>query len=112
MTDHEVSRAANGSCEGLAIGPFLLEPEVVEWLKAAARPPGQSLHVALALVFAGSGYSYRPIALPNLPLLEMKLDRCAKYRALVELERAGLVTVVRRVGRAPLVTISRTDRPR
>jgi hypothetical protein len=40
------------------------------------------------------------------------LDRNAKYRALAWLERAGLVTVERKLGRAPVVTILPPEPPK
>lgn len=109
MTEIEPGRSSNGSCADLAAPPLLLEPAMIEWLKSAACLPGRSLHVALAVVIANGGCARRPLALPNLPLLEMRLDRCAKYRGLSHLECAGLVTVHRQVGRSPLVTICARD---
>lgn len=109
MTNDEASRAANGSCAEPATGSILLGPESVDWLIAAARLPGRSLHVAFALIFAKDDRSMTPIVLHNLPLLQMKLDRCAKYRGLAHLERAGLVRVDRRPGRSPTVTICQRE---
>jgi hypothetical protein len=47
----------------------------------------------------------RAVALTNITSLRFGLDRNAKYRALAWLEKAGLISVVRKAGRAPLVTI-------
>lgn len=110
MTENDTGRTANGSRASATATPILLGPEIVDWLIAAARLPARSLHIALALVFANEGRSLTTIVLPNLPLLEMKLDRCAKYRGLAHLERAGLVRVDRRPGRSPTVTICQRER--
>ena len=77
----------------------------LEWLQAAARLPGRSLHVALALWLAARQASTRRIPLGNVTVASMGLDRNAKYRGLVCLERAGLVTVERNLGRSPIVTL-------
>lgn len=47
----------------------------------------------------------RIIPLSNIAGLRFGLDRNAKYRGLAWLERAGLVTVQRKLGRSPVVTI-------
>jgi hypothetical protein len=45
------------------------------------------------------------VALSNMDSLRFGLDRNAKYRGLSWLERAGLIKVERKLGRAPMVTI-------
>ncbi len=71
----------------------------------AAQLPGKSLHVAVALWAIGELQNSHVVMLSNSTSLRFGLDRNAKYRALAWLEEAGLVSVERRIGRAPLVTI-------
>lgn len=88
-------------------------------LAAAGRLPGRTLHVALVLWFIAGVESRRAaLALRPSVLKCFGVDRHAAYRALAQLEAAGLVTVRRARGRAPVVTlldapafgtISRTD---
>jgi hypothetical protein len=71
----------------------------------AAELPGQALAVALAVWFRrgieGAGtFSLYPSALGKF-----RVNRWSAYRALTALERAGLVSVKRQRGRAPVVTI-------
>lgn len=74
---------------------------------AAARLPGRTLHLALALqVLANANNSFR-VELSNVASLQFGLDRNAKYRALAWLERAGLVRIERKVGRSPIVALLR-----
>jgi hypothetical protein len=80
-------------------------PIPLEWLSTAARLPGKSLHVGIALWFMGELQKSRSVPLSNMAGLRFGLDRNAKYRALVWLERAGLVKVERKLGRAPIVTL-------
>jgi len=77
----------------------------LDWISAAARLPGRSLHAGLVIWILRGLRNSRVIALSNTESRRFGLDRNAKYRALVWLERAGLVKVERKLGRAPVVTI-------
>jgi hypothetical protein len=83
----------------------LMSLVLLDWLIIAAQLPGKSLHVGVALWAMGQMHNSRVVALSNSISLRFGLDRNAKYRALAWLEAAGLVSVERRIGRAPLVTI-------
>ncbi len=78
---------------------------LLDWLMTAAQLPGKSLHVAVALWAIGELQNSRVVMLSNTTSLRFGLDRNAKYRALAWLEEAGLISVQRKAGRAPLVTI-------
>ena len=78
---------------------------LLDWLMTAAQLPGKSLHVGVALWAVGEWQKSRVVALSNITSLRFGLDRNAKYRALAWLEQAGLVSVERKAGRAPMVTI-------
>jgi hypothetical protein len=84
---------------------YLRGPIPLDWLSLAARLPGRSLHVAMALWFMAGLTRSRSVPLSNINGLRFGLDRNAKYRGLVWLEGAGLISVTRKLGRAPLVTI-------
>lgn len=77
----------------------------MDWLSTAARLPGKSLHVAIAVWFTASLNKSATVPLSNLAGLPFGLDRNAKYRALAWLEEAGLIEVERKLGRAPIVTL-------
>ncbi len=78
---------------------------LLDWLMTAAQLPGKSLHLAVALWALGELQNSHAVALTNITSLRFGLDRNAKYRALVWLEAAGLISVERKAGHAPLVTI-------
>jgi hypothetical protein len=80
-------------------------PVPLPWLAAAARLPGKSLHVAVALWCLSRLTHTQCVQLTNVCSSHFGLDRCSKYRAIRWLEQAGLITVDRHVGRAPIVTI-------
>jgi hypothetical protein len=84
---------------------FLKGPVPLRWLEAAARLPGRSLHAGLALWYIAGLTRSPSVPLSNISGDKFGLDRNAKYRALGWLEKAGLVTVERKLGRAPVVTI-------
>jgi hypothetical protein len=85
--------------------PFLKGPIPLTWLEAAACLPGKSLHAGLALWFAAGLARSASVPLSNISGVRFGLDRSAKYRALAWLEKAGLITVERKLGRAPVVTL-------
>jgi hypothetical protein len=80
-------------------------PVPIDWLSAAARLPGRSLHVAIALWCLREPRGTDCIPLSNVSGLQFGVDRNAKYRGLAWLEGAGLVAVRRRLGRPPMVTL-------
>ena len=86
-------------------GMFLRGPIPLDWLSRAAALPGRSLHVAIAIWFMAGLKKTRNVPVSNITGLQFGLDRNAKYRALEWLESANLITVERRTGRAPIVTI-------
>jgi hypothetical protein len=84
---------------------FLQGPIPLTWLSTAARLPGRSLHLAIAIWLTGSLAKSATIPLSNLAALPFGLDRNAKYRALHWLEAARLIEVERMPGRSPIVTV-------
>ena len=84
---------------------FIKGPIDWEWICSAAKCSGKALQVALALHFL-SGMKYSDtVKLPNKIMLQLGVDRHSKYRAIKTLEDENLITVVRKLGNAPLITI-------
>ena len=90
---------------------FLKGPIPLNWISTAARLPGKSLHVGIAVWFTASLAKSATVPLSNLASLPFGLDRNAKYRALAWLEEAGLISVERRLGRSPVVTLLEINGP-
>lgn len=86
-------------------GHFLKGPIPLVWLERAACLPGRCLHVGIALWFLGGVQKSRVIALSNHASRRFGLDRNSKYRALDWLEKAGLISVQRKMGRSPVIKI-------
>ena len=85
---------------------FLKGPIPLDWLCAAARLPGKSLHVGIAVWFLAGLHRSGVISLSNKTSERFGLDRNSKYRGLAWLEAQGLITVERKAGRAPVITIN------
>ena len=84
---------------------FLRGPIPLDWLSRAASLPGRSLHVGVAVWFMAGLRKSRTVPISNITGLLFGLDRNAKYRALEWLESADLISVQRKAGCAPVVTI-------
>lgn len=89
---------------------FLCGPIPLLWLQQASQLPGRSLNVALALWYLAGLTKSATVALPNKLSSKFGVDRNAKYRALNWLSNAGLVSVERKIGQAPRVTIEPSAR--
>jgi hypothetical protein len=84
---------------------FLLGPIPMSWLSPASRLNGKALALGLALWFQGGRRSSRQVTLSGPILERLNVKRKAMYRGLEALEAAGLVSVVRQLGKNPTVTI-------
>ena len=86
-------------------GRFLKGPIPWAWIIAAAKLPGHALLVGLCIWrLAGATKSYN-VSFGNSDLKPLGIDRAAKSRALQALETAGLISLARRRGRFPTVTL-------
>jgi hypothetical protein len=90
-------------------GEFLKGPIPLNWLGKAAKLPGKSLAVALAIMFEVGRRRSNEIKLTTAILDRFNVGRKAKYRALKELEGAKLISVVRTPRRNPLVAVLAVD---
>ncbi|MDY3563490.1 hypothetical protein R5W23_005101 [Gemmata sp. JC673] len=81
---------------------FLKGPVPWRWIEAAARLPGQALAVGLVAWYEAG---CRKCAAVPLNLSRLVVPRRTAHRGLCALERAGLVSVDRRKGRPPVVTL-------
>jgi hypothetical protein len=83
---------------------FLKGPIPWPWLEVAARLPGKTLALALAL-WREAGYRRRRTVKLCLNRVELGVTRQASRRALRCLEAAGLVSVARQPGHGLEVTL-------
>jgi len=74
-------------------------------MKAAAMLPGKSVQVGLALWYLAGLKKTKTVALGNRLLESFGVDRKAKSRCLKAMVSAGLISVARRAGCNPIVTL-------
>jgi DNA-binding transcriptional ArsR family regulator len=84
---------------------FLKGPVPWDWIIRASELPGRALIVGLCLWRLSGAVGNRTVTFGNAELQPFGIDRAAKSRALAVLESAGLVTVERKRGRLPIVTL-------
>jgi hypothetical protein len=76
------------------------------WLERLAQSRSANTYrVAVTLLYLHWKANGEPIKLANGMLAIDGVSRFAKYRALAELEQSGLITVTRRNGKSPIVTL-------
>jgi len=81
----------------------------MDWIARAARLPGKTLHVAMALWWLVCLARSAEIGMTRTVLFRFGISRDACYDALRHLETAGLVAVHRSPGRCPRVVLLDTD---
>ena len=84
---------------------FLRGPIPLEWLASAAKLPGKTLNVALALRWLHGMSEGKPFKLTQKALDLLNVSRETAGDCLVRLEQQGLIQVVRKPGRSPVISI-------
>lgn len=84
---------------------FLKGPIPWAWLEVAGGAKGKALQVAMVLWLEAGMKRTAKVKLPHARLRAMGVDRHAARRGLAELEGRALVTVERRQGASPVVTL-------
>ena len=84
---------------------FLKGPIPGAWLHRAAKLPGRALHVGLALWFLAGLEKCNNVTMTWATFARFGVSPDSGRRGLAALERVGLVSVERRTGCCPRVTI-------
>lgn len=84
---------------------FLKGPIPLMWLALAATLPGKALAVGMLIWFLQGLQKNRTVKLAPSWLRRFGIERQAAYRALKALEHARLITIARKRGASPTVTI-------
>lgn len=84
---------------------FLRGPIPLNWLGSAASLPGKTLNVGIALWWLHGMAKGKPFKLTQKALQTLNVERDAASAALVRLEQAGLIRVVRKPGQRPTVSM-------
>lgn len=87
-------------------GQFIKGPIPLPWISQASKLPGKALHVGLSLWYMSGLQKSNKIKLTSKVYTDkFGVSRQAMYRALPQLEQAGLIAVERRQGKAFKVTV-------
>jgi len=90
--------------KGRANAAFVMVP--LSWAEQLAKAPTvATVTVAIRLLHLSWKAEGRPVLLGNVALQPLGIDRYKKRRALIALERMGLVSVERRTRKSPRVTL-------
>ena len=84
---------------------FLRGPIPMDWLSEVAGLPGKTLHLAIALCWLNGMTKTQTFKLTRKALDLMHVSRDAASDGLVRLEKIGLISVERKPGQRPLITI-------
>ncbi|MEX1230836.1 MAG: hypothetical protein WEB58_11395 [Planctomycetaceae bacterium] len=89
---------------------FLRGPVPVHWIKQAAALPGKALAVGIAIWFLCGLRKRSKLKFSRATWEQFGLSRSATYRGLEHLESTSLISIDRRRGRCPIVTINEVRR--
>lgn len=84
---------------------FLRGPVPLDWLGKAAKLPGKTLNVALAIWWLKGMTHNESFKLTRMSLNMFSIKRDAASMALNRLEGAGLISIKRVVGQRPCISI-------
>lgn len=92
---------------------FIKGPLPLDWFMQAAKLQGKAMNIALALWYLSGLNKTATIKLTHRILSNFDVSPRTSYRVLEQMEKAGLISVVRHQGRSPLVTLiaSAVDMP-
>jgi len=85
--------------------PFLKGPIPMTWLAQAARLPGKTINLGIAIWWLHGMSKTKTFKLTGKALAQLGISRDAAYSALKRLEDQGLVRVERPPGQRPTVEI-------
>jgi DNA-binding transcriptional ArsR family regulator len=88
---------------------FLKGPISMEWLSLAAKLPGKAFHLAVAIQWLAGMSPAQKLKITAKALELLGVSKDAYRDGLRRLEEAGLVSVERRVGQFPWVSINPKD---
>lgn len=84
---------------------FLKGPIPLCWLTPCSQLGGKALNVGLAIWFLAYLTKSSKVKLTHRTIEKFGLNRHSSYRGLARIEKAGLVSVVRKTGNCPNITL-------
>jgi len=84
---------------------FIQGPIPMKWILIASELPGKSLEISMVLWFLKGVIRNNTVKLSGKLVRSFGVSRSTLYRGLTEMEKAGLISIKRQIGRSPMVTI-------
>lgn len=81
----------------------------LDWLEEASQLPGKALAVGLVIWALAIAVKNKTVMVAPSSVRGFAVDAAAKSRALSALAKAGLISLDRRKGKFPLVTLGASD---
>lgn len=106
IPEREIETEVSRGFKGRRKGRFLKGPIPMPLISTAAKRPGQSLALYLAIHHQTALTGKQLVTLPSSLLIEMGINKDAKARGLRQLENAGLIRVERVRGRSVRVSLN------
>ena len=107
----QLDRSTGRLVKSPAVESFLKGPIPLGWLSIVAALPGKTLHTSVALWWLHGLCKGAPFKFTEKARKTFNVDRGAANAALIRLEAAGLVSVIRHPGRCPIVSIRLVAEP-
>jgi hypothetical protein len=101
----QLDRVSGSLVESPMKSLFVRGPIPLEWLRRAARLPGKTINVAVALWWRYGMAKGRPFKLTQMALNALNVGRDAASAALLLLEQDGLIQVERKSGQRPNISL-------
>jgi hypothetical protein len=86
-------------------GKFLKGPIPMKWLSSVAKLPGKTLHFGLAVCFLWGVQKSMKVKMEREALELLGVSRQTMYRAIINMEDAGLIVSEKRPGQYPYIEI-------
>jgi len=101
----QLDRVSGSLVESPMKSLFVRGPIPLAWLRRAARLPGKTINVAVALWWRHGMAKGRPFKLTQMALNALNVGRDAAGAALLLLEQEGLIQVERKSGQRPNISL-------
>lgn len=105
LSHTEIQDTPNTANRSLRASRFIKGPIPLNWVLLASSLPGKTFHVGIVLWYLVGLTGSRCVKLTQKELDRFNINRNAKYRALLFLEQAGLISVVSENGKNPRVSV-------
>lgn len=110
LTLRDFRKKINKARDNSQVVRYIRGPLPQDWFSRACKLPGRTANMAIALWYR-HGMEGSPVRVTTKLREEYGMSRKSAHRALELMEKAGLIKVDRRTGRAPRVAMLDVEEP-